>query len=89
MRWCPEAIVQRCFGKYEIQPEFVLAVTHKGQQLFMQATGQQRFEVFPKSTTESYLKVVDAQIVFNVNDGQVESQTLHQAGRKIAGKKIK
>jgi len=54
-----------------------------------QATGQPGFELFAKSPNEFYLKVVDAQITFNVNDQEaVESLTLFQNNQKITGKKI-
>ncbi|MGB3081352.1 MAG: serine hydrolase, partial [Saprospiraceae bacterium] len=56
--------------------------------LFAQATGQDKFEIFPKSSTEFFYKVVDAQINFNKNDdGKIITLTLHQGGRDITGKK--
>jgi len=37
-----------------------------------------------------YLKVVEAQLIFNANDnGEVESMTLVQGGRESIGQKIK
>ncbi len=72
-----DAILETYLGKYELQPGFILTVTKEGNQLKAQATGQPVFDVFPKSENEFYLKVVDAQLVFNKNDaGEVESVTL-------------
>ena len=84
-----EAILDTYLGKYELMPGFILTITREGTQLKTQATGQPVFDVFPKSETEFYLKVVQAQLKFNKNDaGKVESVTLFQGGREITGKKL-
>jgi hypothetical protein len=38
------------------------------------------FDLFPKSDTEFYLKVVNAQLVFNKNDAGVKSDISHHRG---------
>ncbi len=82
-------ILQSYTGKYELAPTFILTVTKEGSQLKAQATGQPVFDVFPKSDTEFYLKVVEAQLTFNKNEaGDVESVTLFQGGRETTGKKM-
>jgi CubicO group peptidase (beta-lactamase class C family) len=84
-----DEILQSYIGKYELAPTFILTVTKEGNQLKAQATGQPVFDVFPKSNTEFYLKVVEAQLTFNKNEaGDVESVTLFQGGREMIGKKI-
>lgn len=76
-------------GKYELAPTFFIVISSKEQQLFAQATGQPQFELFPKSDTEFYLKVVPASITFKTDDtGKVESLTLFQGGREMPGKKV-
>ncbi|QCX38982.1 DUF3471 domain-containing protein [Aureibaculum algae] len=83
------AILDTYIGKYELQPGFILTVTRDGNQLKTQATGQSIIDVFPKSENEFYLKVVDAQLVFNKNDaGNIGSVTLFQGGREMEGKRI-
>ena len=55
-----------------------------------QATGQSEFEIYPKSDSVFYLKVVEAQVTFNLNDdGKVVSITLLQGGRESTGLKLK
>ena len=82
-------LLQRYVGRYEVTPDFIVSVTREGSRLFAQATGQPRFEVFAEAPTEFFLKVVDAQLSFNVNEaGKVTSATLHQAGRDMPAKKI-
>jgi CubicO group peptidase (beta-lactamase class C family) len=85
----PDAVLETYVGNYELKPGFVLTVTKEGSQLKAQATGQSDFEIFPKTETEFYVKVVAAQITFNKNSaGVVESLTLFQGGQEIVGKKI-
>lgn len=85
----PNEVLERYVGRYELQPTFAIEVTKNGSQLYAQATGQGRFEIFPSAENEFYLTVVDAQITFNRNaDGEVESLTLHQNGQHRPAPKV-
>lgn len=76
-------------GEYELTPAFKIAVTPDGGRLFVQATGQPKFEVFAENKATYFLKAVDAQITFTRSDaGVVESLTLHQNGRQSKGRKL-
>lgn len=71
-------------GVYAISPEFKLTVFQNGGKLMTQATGQDAFEIFPEGTDTFFVKVVDAQLQFNRNEGgTIESVTLFQNGREI------
>ncbi|WP_107038014.1 serine hydrolase [Brumimicrobium mesophilum] len=84
------ATLKSYVGNYELVPGFILTITKEGNQLIAQATGQGANPIYPSSENEFYLKVVDAQIVFNRNEaGEVESLTLFQAGQELVGKKNK
>ena len=84
-----DSVLDSYVGKYELKPGFILEVTKEGSQLKAQATGQSAAQIFPKSDTEFYLKVVNAQIVFNKNAaGKVESLTLFQGGQKHVAKRV-
>jgi hypothetical protein len=49
--------------------------------MYAQLTGQPRLEIFPKGDREFFLKVVDAQLTFEVGaDGKASQVTLHQNG---------
>jgi len=76
-------------GRYQLNPDFVLTVTREGDHLFVQATRQQKFEVFPESDRDYFLKVVDAQITF-VTDGagRATELILHQGGRDQHAKRV-
>lgn len=76
-------------GVYEVSPQFKLTVRTDGDRIFIQATAQPEFEVFPINKKKFYLKVVNAQIEFNLNsDGLPESLTLYQNGAIIPAKKV-
>jgi CubicO group peptidase (beta-lactamase class C family) len=76
-------------GDYELAPNFILTITSENGKLMGQATGQPKAELYPSSTTEFFLKVVDAQITFEKNEqGQVTQLILHQNGRNMPAKKI-
>jgi len=54
-----------------------------------QANGQPEIEIYPKSNNVFYLKVVEAQVIFNLNDeGQVDSLTLLQGDQEMTGQKL-
>ncbi len=77
-------------GVYELAPNFALAVTHDADHLFVQATGQEKAEVFARTQTEFYLKVVDAQITFETDaSGRATALVLHQNGADLPGKRLK
>lgn len=83
-------ILQSYVGRYELRPGFVITVSKDGNQMKAQATGQGEFEIYPKSENVFYLKVVEAQLTFNLNDnGQVKSVTLLQGGNETTGMKLK
>jgi CubicO group peptidase (beta-lactamase class C family) len=84
-----DSILERYVGKYELAPGVRFDVRLRDNQLLVQLTGQPRFPVFPESETNFFLKVVDAQITFNVDDdGNVTSLTLHQNGQNQEAKKM-
>ena len=82
------AIYDAYVGEYELAPTFSITITREGDQIFAQATGQPKFEIFPESETKFFLKVVDAQIEFVKGaDGKVTNLVLHQGGRDMPGKR--
>jgi hypothetical protein len=62
----------------------VMTVTKEGRHLYAQLAGQPRIEIFPKSDTEFFWKVVDAQVTFVKDDqGKVTKAVHHQSGQTI------
>lgn len=76
------AILEKYVGTYELMPNFDLVMTLEGGQLMTQATGQSKFPLFAESETKFFLKVVDAEVEFFMNEkGVVTHLILHQGGQ--------
>ncbi|MEM7557415.1 MAG: serine hydrolase, partial [Cyanobacteria bacterium P01_A01_bin.84] len=75
------AIYKAYVGKYQLSPDVVLTIKTEDKRIFTQLTGQDFFEIFPESETKFFLKIVDAQLTFIVNETGLASQViLHQNG---------
>ena len=84
------AILDAYVGVYELAPNFQVAVTREGNSLFAQATAQPKFQLYPESDIEFFLKVVDASFIFVKGaSGTVDQIILHQGGASIPGKRVK
>jgi CubicO group peptidase (beta-lactamase class C family) len=83
-------ILSRYPGEYALAPTFSIVVTLENGRLMTQPTGQPKIEIFPESETRFFLKVVDAQIEFQVDgEGKATGLVLTQGGRKMPAKKTK
>ena len=66
-----------------------MTVTREGKLLFAQLSGQPKFEIFPRSETEFFWKVVDAQVTFVKDEkGKVTKAIHHQGGRTFDAPKM-
>ncbi len=75
-------------GTYRLGP-VVVTITREGDQMYTQLTGQPKFEIFPTAEREFFLKVVDAQLIFDVDSsGKATQVTLHQNGSSQPAKRI-
>ncbi len=82
-------VLDRYVGKYQLAPTFAITVTRENGRLFIQATAQPKLEVFPSAEREFFLKVVEAQITFEINtDGKVTGLVLHQNGVNQRAQKV-
>lgn len=82
-------MLQSYTGKYQLAPTFFITVTTNNGRLFLQATSQPKFEIFPSDYNKFYLKVVEARVEFNTNNkGKVDSMTLYQNGQIMPGKRV-
>ncbi|MCH8964106.1 MAG: serine hydrolase [Planctomycetes bacterium] len=74
-------ILQRYVGEYQFPHGGKMAVTRNGDQLKARLSGQPAIEIYAKSETRFFYKVVIAEISFQLDDqGKVQSLTLHQGG---------
>jgi hypothetical protein len=85
-----EHILETLVGVYEVSPNFSFSITKEQTRLFLQATGQQKVEIFAETATIFFLKVNDAQLEF-VKDGtgKVTKVIVKQGGKETGARKIK
>jgi CubicO group peptidase (beta-lactamase class C family) len=83
------AVLAGYIGRFQVSPGFVLEITLEDGRLMSQAPGQPKVELFAESETEFFLRVVDAQVVFEPGpDGRAARLVLHQAGRQMPAPRI-
>ena len=85
----PASVLERYVGEYELAPNFTIVVSLEGEALFVQATGQPRFPIFAESETEFFLRVVDAQVTFVLENEATTGLVLHQGGADQPARKIR
>lgn len=75
-------------GRYDYGSAF-MEITRQDNRLFAQLTGQPKFEIFPKSPTHFFWKVVDAEITFlKDTDGKVTEARHRQGGQTLRAPKV-
>lgn len=79
------AIYAAYVGEYDMPNVGTLTVSQDGEHIYVQLTGQPRFEIFPRSETEFFLKVVQADLTFVEEDGKVTKVILKQGGMTLEG----
>jgi len=76
-------------GRFELVPEFVLSITNDKEQLYVQATGQQKLPLTAISATEFVNNQVKVKIAFEVDEQNTAlSLTMYQAGQALPGVKL-
>ncbi|MDC1505492.1 serine hydrolase [Winogradskyella sp.] len=83
------SILKQYAGKYELAPNFHVEITVDGNQIFAQATGQGKFELFAENETKFFAKITALSVKFNKNTSDiVESFNLYQGGQDTFAKKV-
>jgi CubicO group peptidase (beta-lactamase class C family) len=82
-------ILETYVGDYELRPGFVMKVSLEGDRLFTQATGQNKFEVFPESETTFSPREFKATLTFVKDaEGKINAMKLSQNGRETSARKL-
>jgi hypothetical protein len=85
-----ENILEGYVGRYEVSPQFSFTITRQGNRLFLQATGQEKIELFAETESKFFLKVNDAELDFIKNDsGMVFKVIVNQGGRRTDAMRAK
>jgi CubicO group peptidase (beta-lactamase class C family) len=82
-------LFDRYVGRYSFTSTFEVTVTREGGHLFAQAAGQRKFELFPESERDYFIKDLDVQITFEAQ-GQERATglVLHQNGREQHAQRV-
>ena len=86
-----ESALRPLVGRYELNPGWQLVVTTNGEGLMVQSTvgGGPAVRLWPESTTDFFVKEVDAQIKFvRGSNASVTGLVLHQYGRDRPATKL-
>jgi CubicO group peptidase (beta-lactamase class C family) len=84
-----EAYVGEYGGAYDFAPRYNLMITTDSKHIFMNFPGEDRKEIFPASSTEFFLKVLDLQLTFRMDEtGKASSVIIHQNGEERVATKI-
>ncbi|RYY59207.1 MAG: DUF3471 domain-containing protein, partial [Chitinophagaceae bacterium] len=84
-----EAVLARYAGTYEVSPQFRFTVSREGDRLFLQASGQEKVELFAETSNRFFLKVNDAQLEFVGDGGVITKALLKQGGRSTDAIRVK
>ena len=80
--------LERFVGEYTLGPRISMVITRDGDRIFGQLTGQPAFQLYADSATTFSLRIVDAQVEFQVDAaGNVTGLVLAQNGRRLPGQK--
>jgi CubicO group peptidase (beta-lactamase class C family) len=71
----------RFVGRYQLTPQITVTIIREDSHLYGQLTGQPKYEMFPAGGQTYFLKVTDAEFLFEVNEGRVAAAILRQGGR--------
>lgn len=76
-------------GRYQLAPDFVLAITKEQNRLFLQATKQPKVELFAETETQFFITELDVQVTFVRNpQGSVNQLILRQNGQNLPAKRL-
>jgi CubicO group peptidase (beta-lactamase class C family) len=88
LRLAPE-VLDRCVGRYEIEPGTEIAVVRRGGRLWAQVTGQPALGIYAETETRFSYRAVDARITFHVGGaGEADRLAIHQGGRVTTARRL-
>ena len=83
-------ILDDYIGKYQLMPDFIIAISREANTLRATPTGQSMIVIVPVSEDKFFVKEAKANVTFNRDaNGVIESMTLHQNGQDMVGPKLK
>lgn len=85
----PPEILAKYVGTYRLTPQMNLMITLEGNQLYTQASGQNKFPLFAESETKFFMKILGVETEFVKDDkGNVTHLIHRQAGNELTAPRI-
>ena len=76
-------------GEYRVTPNMSFSVKLSGNQIFVEAPGQDKFEIFPEAEDKFFVKVAPALVTFEKDEnGNIAKMYMHHGGRAMPAMKI-
>ncbi len=77
-------------GRYELEHEVIITLTRDGNHLFLQPTGEGKFEIFPESETAFFIKQGANDLITFVKDdqGKVTHAVVREGGHDVKAKRL-
>jgi len=83
------AVLERLAGTYAIESFPAFTFSAEDGKLWLEVTGQGKFELEPRSEMEYFLAIAQAKVVFTPDaDGSVNNVTVGMGGRELTGRRI-
>lgn len=83
------SIYDEFVGEYKLESGLILTFTKENDRLMGQLTGQPKVKLFPESETKFFLKVVDAQLLFQRDEnGKVTRVIFYYYGQEMPATRI-
>jgi hypothetical protein len=83
-----EKVLDSYLGNYQLRPELVLTITREGKQIYGQATGQPKFEVFAETITKFRYKDFPATMEFVKDEQGKVNKMIYIQGVTINAKRL-
>lgn len=75
-------------GKYRLNEDVDVSVSLEKEQLYLQASGQNKIAIFPEAEDKFFMKVADGQVTFVREKGKIAELIVHQGGRDLHARRI-
>ena len=75
-------------GEYQILESMPVRIFLENDQLMVKVGDQPKAPIFPSSSHKFFLKIVEADIEFNEQDGVVNELIIYQGGQQVKGSRI-
>ena len=83
------SILETYVGEYDLNG-IAVNITREEAQLYLQVTGQPKFEIYPRSASEFFMKAVNAEVTFVENENRkIDQLILNQGGRTFVLPRMK